>query len=620
MHRVLTSALLCLSVFASAAEPDAARLYAWYRTDGLRSNGPRVTAWENAAGSGESRALSRVAGRPRALRVSTPAGERTVLRLDGKSGLWQTAAAWGKLDGPRTVIALVRLAPGAEGFLFDGSTKSGMSRAQVDEGKWRIGVKSPSEADDAVAEIATHEVRAGEWQVQAIVFEKSGTGTKITHTIAGVGSKPVSTSATQPLAGFILGENFAAKLGLECDIAEVLVHDRALAGAELQASMANLQTRWGQPVDLPAAQQPQAAAPPSDPRVFRKVLRAQGDDGVHTYRIPGLATSTKGTLLAVFDIRHNSIADLPANIDVGLMRSTDNGTTWSPMQRVMDFDASEPGSRGNGVGDPAILVDEKTGAIFVAALWSKGARAWAGSGPGMTPDETGQFVITKSTDDGVTWSKPVSITPQVKDPGWRLCFNGPGKGIQLRDGTLVFAAQYKGADNVPHSCFIASTDGGATWKISPPAIPGKPPTSEAQIAELADGSLLLSMRNESRSGQRAWAQWKWSGNVLSGRWSEPWLALPDPTCMASLIRHPSGMLLFSNPNDSRQRTAMTIRASRDGGKTWSSGRLLDPRLSSYSCMTVLKDGSFGILYETGEEAIEETLTFARFPLEWVLEK
>ena len=351
--------------------------------------------------------------------------------------------------------------------------------------------------------------------------------------------------------------------------------------------------------------------------IFRTTVRKQGDDGVHTYRIPGLATTPRGTLIAVFDVRNKNGGDLPGDIDVGMMRSTDDGKTWGAMQRIMDYDAAEKGSRGNGVGDPTVLVDTKTGAIFVIALWSKGARAWNGSGSGMTPDETGQLVIVKSTDDGATWCKPVSITPQVKDPAWRLCFNGPGNGIQLRDGTLVFPAQFKGADNAPHACFIASTDHGATWKISPPAIHGKPPTSESAIAELHDGSLLLTMRNEARAGQRAWARWDWKGRVLDGKWSEPWLAVTDPTCMASLIRHPKGTLIFSNPNNPKRRDTLTIRASTDDGKTWSSGKVLDPGVAMYSCLTVLRDGRLGILYESGDTA---SLVFALFPPEWVLEK
>lgn len=606
-HHLILPVLIALAAPLSAAEP--AHLHVAYRSAGIKASGPRVSAWENAAASGQPQNLANTVGKPRPFHVKTAAGQQTVLRLDGKAAVWQSAGAWGTLSGARTVLALVRLAPGAEGFLFDGSTKSGRSHAQVKGGKWHVG-SADGETD------STHPAKTGLWQLHAFVFEKDG----ITHTIAGDAPKSAALSSpASPLGGFILGADAATRNGLECDIAEVLVLDHALSPAAFELATHDLKTRWSQPADLPEDQQPQIAALPDDPRLFRTVVRQKGDDRVNCYRIPGLATSAKGTLLAVFDIRHGSFADLPANIDVGLMRSTDNGQTWGRMQAIIDFDAAEPGSRGNGVGDPAILVDQKTGAIFVVALWSQGNRAWGGSGPGMTPEETGQLVLVKSTDDGKTWSKPLSITPQVKDPAWRLCFNGPGSGIQLRDGTLVFPAQFKGADNVPHSCFIASSDSGATWKISPAAIPGGPPTSEAQIVELSDGALLLSMRNEARPGKRSWARWDWKGQLLEGKWSEPWLAVTDPTCQASILRHPSGTLLFSNPNDTRTRFDLTIRTSTDDGKTWSQGRLLDPRLASYSCMTVLQDGSIGILYEAGEKAIEDTLSFARFPLEWALE-
>jgi sialidase-1 len=289
------------------------------------------------------------------------------------------------------------------------------------------------------------------------------------------------------------------------------------------------------------------------------------------------------------------------------------------MQFILDFDEAEKESRGNGVGDPAVLVDRETGHILVAGLWSKGDHAWNGSGPGLSPDETGQFVLTRSTDDSKTWSKPINITQKIngRDPKWRLCFNGPGNGIQLRDGPLVFAAQFRDAAGVPHSCFIFSSDGGDTWTISPPAIPKMPPTSESQIAELADGSLLLSMRDESRSGKRAWAKFTWKDDLSKGTWGEPWFTVPDPTCMASLVSHPKGPLLFSNPNSATQRVALTIRTSTDDGKTWSDGRMLDSRPCAYSCLTVLKDGSIGVLYECGDKSTIETLSFARFPLGWV---
>ena len=61
-------------------------------------------------------------------------------------------------------------------------------------------------------------------------------------------------------------------------------------------------------------------------------VRQAGDDGVAAYRIPGLVTSNKGTLLAVYDVRHNSSVDLQEYIEIGLSRSTDGGQTWEKMR------------------------------------------------------------------------------------------------------------------------------------------------------------------------------------------------------------------------------------------------------------------------------------------------
>lgn len=362
-----------------------------------------------------------------------------------------------------------------------------------------------------------------------------------------------------------------------------------------------------------------AVRPTDSDGAFSTVLRRQGDDGVHSYRIPGLATTANGSLIAVFDVRHDSLGDLPGNIDVGMMRSTDHGRSWSPLQIILDFDADQPDTMGNGVGDPAVLVDHQRNEIWVAALWSHGNRGWHGSGSGLLPQETGQLVLTRSSDDGLTWSPPINITQRIagRDPAWRLCFNGPGNGIQLHDGTLVFAAQYRDAAGKAHSCFLSSSDGGEQWAISPPAVADGPPTSEAQICQLDDGSLLLSMRDESRSGQRLWARYHWQDQLAEGTWSEPWSDLPDPTCMASLVRHPDGRLLFCNPNSATARVALTIRSSTDNGQTWSDGRLVDSRPSAYSCLTVLADGSIGVLYECGDRGSSETLRFARFPPGWL---
>lgn len=58
------------------------------------------------------------------------------------------------------------------------------------------------------------------------------------------------------------------------------------------------------------------------------VVRQPGQDGVHTCRIPGLATTPKGTLLAIYDARYESSRDLQGRMAIGLSRSTDRGRTW----------------------------------------------------------------------------------------------------------------------------------------------------------------------------------------------------------------------------------------------------------------------------------------------------
>lgn len=116
--------------------------------------------------------------------------------------------------------------------------------------------------------------------------------------------------------------------------------------------------------------------------------------------------------------------------------------------------------------------------------------------------------------------------------------------------------------------------------------------------------MLISMRDESRSGLRKWQRWDGT------RWSIATLDLPDPVCQASLLRHPDGVLLFANPASSKARMTLTVRESRDDGRTWSAGRVIDPRGSMYSCMSVMRDGRVAMIYEGAGG-----LHLARFALE-----
>src|SRR5262249_35189207 len=103
-------------------------------------------------------------------------------------------------------------------------------------------------------------------------------------------------------------------------------------------------------------------------------------------------------------------------------------------------------------------------------------------------------------------------------------------------------------------------------------------------------------------------------------WSKPVEdnTLIESVCQASLVRYPGaqGGLLFANPA-SKKREKMTIRLSRDEGRTWPVARVLHERPAAYSCLAVLPDASIGCLYERGAKHPSETSTFARFSLEWL---
>jgi sialidase-1 len=347
-------------------------------------------------------------------------------------------------------------------------------------------------------------------------------------------------------------------------------------------------------------------------------LRKSMDEGVQSYRIPGLATTDRGTLISVFDIRYDNSKDLPANIDVGMSRSTDGGKTWSAMKAIIDMGGP---SENSGAGDPAVLFDPVTKTIWVAALWSKGNRSIAGSGPGLTPDETGQFVLTSSKDDGLTWSKPYSITAQVKNPEWRLFFPGPGSGIAMADGKIVFAAQYWDANKMPHSTLVYSADHGKSWKSG---IGAKSNTTESQLVEVAPGKLMLNMR-DNRGKFRSVATTtdmglSWTEHPTSQK------ALPDPVCMASIIKARvqvkgklQDVLFFSNANvPLGPRRDISIKASLDNGETWRPANtlLLDTReCFGYSALSRIDDHTIGILYEG-----INSLQFLRVPVNEIIKQ
>jgi sialidase-1 len=351
-------------------------------------------------------------------------------------------------------------------------------------------------------------------------------------------------------------------------------------------------------------------------------LRKHKDDGVHTYRIPALATTLKGSLLAVYDMRRRMGRDLQEDIDIGLSRSMDGGRSWEPVRVIMDM--GEYGGlpqEQNGCSDPGIIVDQQTGDIFCFAVWMNGKpgkHQWTGDGSesGYEIGKSAQFLVVRSQDDGRTWSKPENLTRQLKKPEWWLFAPSPQQGITLTDGTLVMPAQGRDDKGKEFSTVMTSRDHGATWSVGAPAYSG---SSECQAVQLGDGSLMLNMRNEheryravfvTRDLGQTWQPHETNRNTLI-----------EPNCNGSLLRfdyttagEKKYILLFANPHSQSARTHQTIHVSFDEGRTWPASHhlLLDEgRGAGYPSLTRIDDHHVGIVYEGSQaQLVFEKLSIA----------
>src|SRR6185312_9197114 len=86
-----------------------------------------------------------------------------------------------------------------------------------------------------------------------------------------------------------------------------------------------------------------------------------GEDGYSCFRIPAMVTTTKGTVLAFAEARKNNCGDA-GDIDLVVKRSSDNGKTWGALQMVWSDST-------NTCGNPAPIVDKRTGNIILLSTW-----------------------------------------------------------------------------------------------------------------------------------------------------------------------------------------------------------------------------------------------------------
>lgn len=284
-----------------------------------------------------------------------------------------------------------------------------------------------------------------------------------------------------------------------------------------------------------------------------------------------------------------------------MARSTDDGRSWSE-PRVLPVP--------DGYDSPQPLYDATAGAILVVLTLSYPDDA---PGPAVRRCSRCTRGIIRSEDAGLTWA---SLEPMVAAPGvlnGGLAFDGQGlaHGVQLAPNAHLAVTQRSNRcrddcrQSPPTSRkfnFVAlSSDHGATWTASTPLPPHM--AGESVICQLRNGSLLLSSARKphgfarSDNGGRTWAS-TWQSDIYGG--TEASLLCP-PWSDVAYFATPASFYAANNHN----RVNLTIYASDDFGRSWSTAALAYNGLGAYSDMAWLTGrGGIGVLFERGHDDMQ----------------
>jgi sialidase-1 len=378
----------------------------------------------------------------------------------------------------------------------------------------------------------------------------------------------------------------------------------------------------------------------AEPFLEKQNLFTSGDNPAYQiYHIPGIVVTAKGTVLAWCEARKRpaGVSDWD-DIRILLRRSTDDGKTWSAPQSIASVDGPKEKNplalRMKNV-DPhdithnnPVLIAGRDGTVHMLFCL-----------------EYMRAFYQRSDDDGLSWSQPVEITTAFdalkSKYDWKVLATGPDHGIQLQNGRLLVpiwlsTGEGGNAHRPSVTATIFSDDQGKSWRTGEIAVPCTDEwinPNETIAVELNDGRVMLNVRSESKAHRRLVT----TSPDGATQWSSPVFdeALLEPICMASLVRYQhsgQSLLLFSNPHNlskatgkeipgtSRDRKNLSIKMSRDEGRTWALNKTLEAGPSMYSDLAVTPAGTILCFYGSSAKPgfAGAGLTLARFNLDWLL--
>lgn len=358
------------------------------------------------------------------------------------------------------------------------------------------------------------------------------------------------------------------------------------------------------------------------------------------YRIPALAETGGGRLLAVADYRHCRRDIGYGRVDLHSRSSSDNGRSWDEERTIIEG-SGVSGAADCGFGDAALVCDRESGELLLMAVCGQTVYS-LNSTNRQNPNRIAEL---RSSDGGVSWSSWEEKTEDIYSlfdgcgAGCvESCFVTSGKIFQSRSVKVgshyrIYAALCARPNG---NRVIYSDDFGRSWKAlgGPDAMPA-PYGDEAKCEELPDGSVILSSRayegrifnifryDDTGSGEGVWGEpaWSYEGNMgcaaKENACNGELIVVKARRCAKESRRGTKGegrreevlLALQSLPlGPGRANVGIYFKeintemdpASLASG--WSGPYRLSEKESAYSAMIQLSDGRIALFWEEGPNA------------------
>ena len=360
----------------------------------------------------------------------------------------------------------------------------------------------------------------------------------------------------------------------------------------------------GVPALTPEGIEASNAASRTAPQVIMPPRAEYGDDFRRFQGIPGVEVAANGRLWATW--YGGGEGENHFNY-VLLSTSGDGGETWD-LSLVVDPDGKEvspdvdlerlrryhwaESPRESGpvrAFDPVLWMDP-TGRLWL--IWAQN------SGGYWSTAATWAMTTTNAGDPKPEWSEPFYVADGIM-------MNKPSV---LSTGEWLFPMAFWRQEG--SSAVLATSDKGESWSFVGSATIPDPEhrnADEHMIAERSDGSLLMWVRTMYGIGETV--------SLDRGRTWEPVTKaqVEHPTARFHLSRLSSGnwLLVKHGPLDEDvSRRLLTAYLSRDEGRTWEGGLLLEERPCSYPDAAEAEDGTLYVIYDRSRRAHKEILLAA----------